>query len=113
VLHPPYRAPTMLPCRFYKGLRWFEKDAEPVVLVPGHNQHHRYTNPVIFDAFSGSLYAPCCQCANVCVTHDAATTLPSLFSSSLHHIPYLLLGQHPYSPLPSPLPPPPPPNFPL
>jgi hypothetical protein len=46
------------PCRFYKGLRWFKKDAEPVVLIPGHNQHHRYTNPVIFDAFSGSLYDP-------------------------------------------------------
>jgi hypothetical protein len=44
--------------RFYKGLRWFKRDAEPVVLIPGHNQHHRYTSPVIFDAFSGSLYEP-------------------------------------------------------
>jgi hypothetical protein len=43
--------------RFYKGLRWFKRDAEPVVIIPGHNQHHRYTSPVIFDAFSGSLYA--------------------------------------------------------
>jgi hypothetical protein len=42
--------------RFYKGLRWFKKDSEPVVIIPGHNQHHRYTSPVIFDAFSGSLY---------------------------------------------------------
>jgi sterol desaturase/sphingolipid hydroxylase (fatty acid hydroxylase superfamily) len=39
-------------------LRWFKKGAEPIVLIPGHNQHHRYTNPVIFDAFSGSLYDP-------------------------------------------------------
>ncbi len=84
--------------RFYKGLRWFKKGAEPVVLIPGHNQHHRYINPVIFDAFSGSLYSP-----------QPHPRPPLPFSQSLqlryhpphphpplHHVTHLLLGQHPH-----------------